>query len=285
MLLGTRWHVVDELSRAAKVCMLSSPSACQKNGSFTFFFWAAWLLLKTNAPPLSCGRQVAMLLAFTVGRHIQKGWVRKDSSPFWTSCLSPFSHWVSLRASPLTSVIKHNTHKNKTQRWISGLTVYECVLKCVWKGVPHFFLCSREEWWTFNMQEKKLEKRQVMQELHIVNSKINLVEKKKSLLNWNLIRKNGHRSSDWPRRDILTVCHTGPITTDLTPERPITNARRGVYFTPVSAGADSEQIGWGFCSNLFHIYFTWWWICCLSPLPFIHTCPWSAIWCCTEALL
>lgn len=96
MLLGTRGHVVDELSGAAKVCTLSSPLACKKNGSFTFFFWAvAPLKDKWQPPPPLCG-QVAMLLAFAVGRHIQKRSFRKDSSPFWTSCLFPFSRWVSL---------------------------------------------------------------------------------------------------------------------------------------------------------------------------------------------
>lgn len=60
-------------------------------------------------PPL-CGRQVAMLLAFTVGRHTQKIWVRKDSVPLWTPCLSTLTRRVSMsrRSSPLTSVTVHN---------------------------------------------------------------------------------------------------------------------------------------------------------------------------------
>lgn len=114
MLLGTRGHAVDELSAAAKVCTLSSPSACKKNGSFTSFFEpprSSQRQMAAPPPPPLCGRQVAMLLAFTVGRHTQKRWVGKDSSLFGHP-VCPLLHAGSPcldQASPLTSVTLHNT--------------------------------------------------------------------------------------------------------------------------------------------------------------------------------
>lgn len=85
MLLGTWGHVVDELSGAAKVCTLSSPLAWKKNGSSFFLCRLAPLKDKWQHPPAPtplCGQQVVMLLAFTEGRHFQKRWFRKASSPF-----------------------------------------------------------------------------------------------------------------------------------------------------------------------------------------------------------
>lgn len=144
MLLGTQGHVVDELSGAAKVCTLSSPSACKKNGSFTSFFWAALLLSKTNgrnppatSPPL-CGRQVAMLLAFTIGRHTQKRWVRKDSSPF-LDILSILFYTLGLHvcveASPSTSVTLYNTYPKTKSK--GGLIALQYMSACVNGG--HIF--------------------------------------------------------------------------------------------------------------------------------------------------
>lgn len=81
-------RVVDELPSTVKVCTLSSPSASKKNGAFTSFLNSLAPLKdkwqKLPPPPASpplCGRQVAALLAFAIGRHTQRGWVRKGFTP------------------------------------------------------------------------------------------------------------------------------------------------------------------------------------------------------------
>lgn len=136
MLLGTRGHAADELSTAAKVCTLSSPSACKKNGSFTSFFEPPRSSQRQMAPPLPplpplCGRQVAMLLAFTVGRRTQKRWVGKDSVPLWTPCLSTLTRRVSMSRRSLTFDLCHRArHTAKKQRRINSFAVSECARRC-----------------------------------------------------------------------------------------------------------------------------------------------------------
>lgn len=81
-------------------------------------------------PPL-CGRQVAMLLAFAVGRHTQKRWVRKDSVPLWTPCLSTLTRRVSMSRRSLTFDLCHFAqHAAKKQRRINRSTVSECARRC-----------------------------------------------------------------------------------------------------------------------------------------------------------
>lgn len=168
---------MDELSAAAKVCTLSSPSACKKNGSFTSFFEPPRSSQRQMAapPPLPplCGRQVAMLLAFTVGRHTQKRWVRKDSVPLWTPCRSTLTRRVSMSRRSLTFDLCHFAqHTAKKQRRITvialqHLSVHVGVSEWGLEGKystsrVHIFLYLREVIKT----QQKGKKGQILQELY-----------------------------------------------------------------------------------------------------------------------